>query len=299
MDIMALSETLKLLFNITHHYPDLTSHFSQSIPSIFTILVHRKLPTPPLEAPVSYLINALINLDLEDKSGAQQEAYGMNAVFPTSSPSVNAEHLITILDAAIRAYTESELDTTISPLVTLIRRIYEIAPPAVKKAMESLLLPSDAERAQPLGRSNTLSSRLLQLSTSAMTPTLRGSISAMLFELSGKDASKFVQNVGYGYASGFLLSNNIPMPENAMEEHAAATQESGGIPVNPITGQRLDMEEPDTSEPMTMEEREREAERLFVLFERLRATGVVNVQNPVTEAYQSGRIQELSDDEVD
>lgn len=32
---------------------------------------------------------------------------------------------------------------------------------------------------------------------------------------------------------------------------------------------------------------------------RLRATGVVNVENPVTRAYQEGRIQEMSDDEED
>jgi hypothetical protein len=34
-----------------------------------------------------------------------------------------------------------------------------------------------------------------------------------------------------------------------------------------------------------------------VLFERLKATGVMDVVNPVEEAYRSGRIQELSDDE--
>jgi hypothetical protein len=48
---------------------------------------------------------------------------------------------------------------------------------------------------------------------------------------------------------------------------------------------------------MTQEEKEREAERLFVLFERLKATGVMDVVNPVEQAYRSGRIQELSDDE--
>jgi hypothetical protein len=298
MDLMALSETLKLLFNITHFYPDLSELFSKSIPHIFKILVRRKIPSPPLKAPVNYLVNALINLDLEDKKGQQLKFLGMNAVFPTFDQKCNAEHLINILDNAIVAYTESELDNAISPVLTLIRRIYEIAPESVQKYMEWLLLPTDDERSRPLGRSDTLSARLLRLSTSAMTPSLRGSISAMMFELSGKDASKFVHNVGYGFASGFLLSNNIQMPENALEAHATASADNS-VPVNPITGQRLDMEDPDTSEPMTEEEREREAERLFVLFERLRATGVVNVQNPVEEAYRSGRIEELPDDDVD
>jgi len=30
---------------------------------------------------------------------------------------------------------------------------------------------------------------------------------------------------------------------------------------------------------------------------RLRATGVVNVENPVTKAYQEGRFEELPDDD--
>jgi hypothetical protein len=64
-----------------------------------------------------------------------------------------------------------------------------------------------------------------------------------------------------------LMSNNIPMPENIMQAHATAQAERG-ILVNPITGQRLDREEVVESEPMTQEEKEREAERLFVLFER-------------------------------
>ena len=50
---------------------------------------------------------------------------------------------------------------------------------------------------------------------------------------------------------------------------------------------------------MTDAEKEREAERLFVLFERLRATGVLNVENPLRTAQQTGRFEELSDDEKD
>lgn len=267
MEVMALSETLKLLFNITHFYPDMAEKFSKSIPYIFKLLLRWKIPTPPLEPPINYLINALLNLDLEDTKGQQVKFHGMNAVFPTLEEKSNAEHLINILDNAIVAYKEPELDTAVSPVLTLIRRMYEIAPPTVKKYMEWLLLPNDDERERPLGKSDTLSSRLLNLSTSATSPSLRGSISAMMFELSGKDANKFVQNVGFGFAAGFLASNNIQMPDSATDAHATAGQ-SSDIPINPITGQRLDREEPDTSTPMTEDEKLREAERLFVAFER-------------------------------
>ncbi|KAF2830660.1 hypothetical protein CC86DRAFT_283893 [Ophiobolus disseminans] len=295
MEVMALSETLKLLFNITHFHPDLAEHFSKSIPSICKLLIRRGISQPPLAAPVNYLVNALLNLDLEDTKGQQKSYFGQNAVFPLFDQKCNAEHLVTILDESIIAYSEAELDNTIAPVLTLIRRIYEIAPEGVKKYMEHAILPTPEERDKPLGKSNTLSSRLLNLSTSALTPNLRGSISSMLFELSNKDASTFVQNVGYGFASGFLMSNNIPMPENAMQAHATAQAEQG-ILVNPITGQRLDREDMQDNAPMTQEEKEREAERLFVLFERLKATGVMDVQNPVEAAYRSGRIEELPDD---
>jgi hypothetical protein len=63
------------------------------------------------------------------------------------------------------------------------------------------------------------------------------------------------------------MSNNIAMPEETMRQHEGSGPMSG-IPVNPITGQRLDMEESGDVEPMSQEEKEREAERLFVLFER-------------------------------
>jgi hypothetical protein len=264
MELMALSETLKLLFNILHFHPDLSWHFSPSIPNIFKILIRRGIPSPPLTAPTNFLINALLNLDIEDTKGAQHASFGSNAVFPSFDPTCNAAHLIAILDRSITAYPETELDSTIAPVLTLLRRIYEFAPDVVKTHMQHAILPTANERDKPLGKSNTLSSRLLNLSTSALTPNLRGSVSSMLFELSGKDASTFVANVGYGYASGFLMSNNIAMPEDAMQAHAAEQ----GVLVNPITGQRLDREDVVESEPMTQEEKEREAERLFVLFER-------------------------------
>ncbi|KAF2853285.1 hypothetical protein T440DRAFT_487726 [Plenodomus tracheiphilus IPT5] len=309
MDLMALSETLKLLFNITHFHPDLIAQFSPSIPNLFTILVRRGVTKPPLEAPASFLINALLNLDLDNtnpetsSSRANQDANPENPVFPSASPTANTTHLITLLSASLTSYTDTDLDTTVAPLLTLIRRIYELAPTAVQKSMEQQILPTPAERDKPLGKSETLPSRLLNLTTNALTPTLRGSISSMLFELSHKDAATFVQNVGYGFASGFLMSNNIPMPEEVMRAHdpsgADGAQGAGvGIPVNPITGQRLDKEEVVDETPMTQEEKEREAERLFVLFERLKATGVMDVVNPVEAAYREGRIQELSDDEA-
>ncbi|KAF7679901.1 hypothetical protein GT037_001552, partial [Alternaria burnsii] len=289
MEAMALSETLKLLFNIIHHKQDLASLFAPSIPKVFKILVRRGIPSPPLSGPTRELVNILLHLDIENEQGRE-------GLFPSFDSEVNIRHLIKILDQALIVYPPKELDETVTPLLTLIHRIYTIAPAEIASTMEKLLLPTTEERDRPLGKSDTLSSRLLNLSTSALTPSLRNGISMLLWKLSHEDPATFVHNVGYGFASGFLMSNNIQMPEELVKEHAPESGEEG-IPINPITGQRLDKEEQVQMEPMTQEEKEREAERLFVLFERLKATGVMDVVNPVEEAYRSGRIQELSDDE--
>jgi hypothetical protein len=150
---------------------------------------------------------------------------------------------------------------------------------------------SPSERNQPLGKGTTLPARLLQLTTSASTPNTRESISWLLFELSGNDAAEFINNIGYGYASGFLVTHNIPIPASSFDKS------SGTRPVNPITGQTLDSEPPvdDPFEGMTQEEKEREAERLFVLFERqdplvkFRSSPVIRAFEEVVEVLEQRR----------
>jgi hypothetical protein len=156
-------------------------------------------------------------------------------------------------------------------------------------------LPTSKDREKPLGQGDTLSARLLRLSCSPKLPTLRENISSLLFELSDKDANKFIKNIGYGFASGFLMSHNIAIPGDAMKAGDAYAE--SGPDFNPITGQRLSAEEASApkADEMTEEEKEREAEKLFVLFERLKATGVMNVKNPVEQAIDEGRFEELED----
>jgi hypothetical protein len=275
MDEMALSESLKLIFNITQFYPQRAEVFTKSIPHILKILSRIKTPHPSLQPPVNYLINSLINLDLEGKKSQQ---IGTTPFFPIFDQNCNADRLINILDAAVCAYDAESLEQLATPLVTVLRRIYSFAPDGVKRYMRWLLLPSDDERIRPLGRSETLASRLLRLSTATEAPHLRESISNLMFDLSDQDAKSFVKNVGYGFASGFLVAHKMPsMPQTASE--AWSTQEKDGNlsldylqqenpNINPVTGQRRDMEPIDIEPEMTEVEKEREAERLFVLFER-------------------------------
>ncbi|KAI5809271.1 guanine nucleotide exchange factor [Pyronema omphalodes] len=292
MDDMALEEVLKLIFNFTHYIKDAKNGlFVKSVPKMFTILQHKDLSPFPLRPPITNLINALLNIDLTKCQDSD---------FPPELRLISTEKLIEVLDKSIDpqftklgAKTAENFDDHGKPLITLLHKVIQTADKGVVDKLKVRLLPSIDERNQPLGKGTSLPARLLQLTTSASTPNTRESISWLLFELSGNDAAEFINNIGYGYASGFLVTHNIPIPASSFDKS------SGTRPVNPITGQTLDSEPPvdDPFDGMTQEEKEREAERLFVLFERLKKTGVVDVKNPVETAFHEGRFQEIPDDE--
>lgn len=301
MQDQALVETSKLMFNITYYYPDLTPEFTPAIEPLISLILNHPLPNPPLQPPINYILNALLNLDLgaADKRTPMGPAPRSSPLFPYSSPESVADRLCSIFYKAIVAMPESELDQAAAPLCTLLRRQYELAYPQMKEWMRMILLPKARDRDKPLGQGETMAARMLRLSCAPGLPTLRENVSGLLFEMSDKDASKFVKNIGYGFASGFLMNNNIEIPSNAAEASSIASDGSTepGAEYNPITGQRYSEEEKQApKEPeMSQEEKEREAERLFVLFERLKATGVVDVKNPVQEAIEKGRFEELPD----
>ncbi|MCJ1455018.1 hypothetical protein MMC28_005372 [Mycoblastus sanguinarius] len=293
MEVQALSETLKLLFNLTTYYPHHIPEFIDTLPNVLHILLEVPLKALALQPPVTWLINALLNLNGETTSAFPSSSSSplLSHIYPASDPNIHIDRLTIILSSTVRTIKEEQLETTLTPLITLLRRLYELAPAPIKSHMQSTLLPSDDERAQPLGKSDSLPSYLLRLSTSPVAQQLREGVSSLLFELSSKNATTFVRNVGYGFAAGFLMTHNLPMPSG--EDLGEKITIVGGREINPITGQMKDMEPRDNGPEMTDEEKEREAERLFVLFERLKATGVMEVVNPVEQAAREGRFEEV------
>ncbi|KAI1094127.1 guanine nucleotide exchange factor [Rostrohypoxylon terebratum] len=285
----ALAQTLNLLFNISHYCPSRVSAFTPAIPHIVTVLCKGSFSTEkPLDPPVNSLVNALLNLET-----SSQEI--QSSLYPQNHPDALSNHLVDLLARSTPVYKDEELDGSITPLISVISAIHEHAPTDVKGSIRSRLLPTEADRSQVLGRTDSLPSWLLKNSTNPIAPQLRETISNLLFDMSDKDASKFVENVGYGFASGFLFNRNFPIPQNASEAFSG-TRDGTDRLVNPITGQFLDAEGHREGPEMTEEEKEREAERLFVLFERLRVNGVISAENPVRIAVEEGRFEELPDD---
>ena len=286
----SLCETLKLLYNVCNAAPDRTSAFSATIPDLLQLLTNTKLTSPALQPPVTYVLNALAAIEMSQGDDTPRVAEAI-----TSRLSLALEKLIEILDECTKDYKPSELDTQAIPLVTILRKVNEGASAEIRDIMRTRLLPNDSERDLPLGQSSTIASRLLRLTTASGMSLLPEAVSSLLFELSDKNAETFIKNIGYGYAAGYLMTHKISIPKSATKLAAGGAQ----IPINPVTGQKLDKESKPDMPEMSSEEKEREAERLFVLFERMKSTGVIDAENPVRKAMEEGRFEEVDDSESD
>lgn len=265
MDELALTDALKLIYNVTKIYAKLSATFLPCIPHILKIISRVDISDKPLDGMPGSLVNALSIL--MEKQEKEDKAVDESPLFPTFDPNCNVNRLISILDRAVSLYSPQELETKAIPLLQSLISIYEVAPEVPRGCMRSLLLPESSDRSLPIGKTDSLSSKLLNFLTGHYAH-LKVAVSEMMFLLSDKDAETLIKNIGYGFAAGFLAARAIPIPGNAGEVQSGATEADLNSLLNPVTGQRLTAEPRDNLPPMTQAEKEREAERLMVLFER-------------------------------
>ena len=191
---------------------------------------------------------------------------------------------------------------------------------AARAHLAARLLPRPVDRLLPLGTGPSLPHRLLRLLSPSLTSSasaVGGSSSAdapaaasLLLELCGHDGDTLVRHIGFGLASGVLADAALPAPSSypastASSTTAAAAATVQGQPVDFVTGQFVEARDAaaaaaaatrdfhggggtTATHDMSDDEKLREAERLYVLFERLRATGVVRAENPVHAAARGG-----------
>lgn len=290
--ISSLCETLKFLYNLSLYAPsilddcrcqDNLSVGYCNLTEITLRFIHSLNETKDslLKVALPLSINVLTNIEIRN------------------TPEKRLISLYSVLEQFVDAILEnthwhgiSISEAQLAPLVTVLARFHNIYAdnPDAQNDMASHLLVSDTERSSPLGRTNSVPSKLLRLLNSPSEVT-RECIGALLYQVSGSSAQKFVENVGYGYGIGFLTAHGIAIPQNEISDS------HNGTSINPITGQNLKDEMADLSQEqlrdMTDEEKEREAEKLFVLFQRMKKNGIINVKDPIEEAISEGRFQEL------
>lgn len=224
--------------------------FPDSLTPILEMLERAPIPSPPLSSPVPLLFSSLLSIPFTDK-------------FPDSI----TDKLVDILDLALPTHLNDgeDLEHTVSPLMGLLLRIADQS--ETRSRLRARLIVSEDDHAIVLGRGDSLPHRPIRLSAEITVPTLKQLTTLLLFKLSDEDSNQLIANVGYGYGVGILQSMNKPFSSSDLEARQTGTAASD---INPITGQRLDAEAESRSDlaVMTQEEKEREAERFFVLFER-------------------------------
>ncbi|GJJ07814.1 hypothetical protein Clacol_002019 [Clathrus columnatus] len=166
-----------------------------------------------------------------------------------------------------------DLDETLTPLVALLARLADGSNGA-RVRMKEWLLPAHLDRTSPLEQREDLLGRCLRLMSCVHFPRCKDAVGELLFTICESDASVLAGQVGYGNCAGFLFNKGIMAPP-------AGLTDAEGEAINPITGIRNKPQESNEIE-MTEEEKEREAEKLFVLFDRLEKKGMAI--NPVRRA---------------
>ncbi|KAI1788919.1 guanine nucleotide exchange factor [Ganoderma leucocontextum] len=184
---------------------------------------------------------------------------------------------------------DQSLDDVMAPLVVLLTKLCQ-ADEGSRTRMRQWLLPEDLDRTSPLEGRADLLGRLLRSLASVHHAKLKNATGEMLYAICDSDGSTLASYVGYGNVAGFLFNKGIMSapPPPAGSSASAPTATADGVPINPITGVA---EKPAPEIEMTDEEKEREAEKLFVLFDRLEKSGAIPKEsNPIRQAIQQGKL---------
>ncbi|KAI9221867.1 guanine nucleotide exchange factor synembryn-domain-containing protein [Blastocladiella britannica] len=185
-------------------------------------------------------------------------------------------------DSAV-ASEGARVDDRLPPLMHLLARVYSGSPHESQEAavIREAIAPADMNRDAKDLEATSAPHALIKLLTSAEFPATRAATELLLFSVCDKDATKMVVHTGLGPAAGFLVNRGLLTPD--VLRGAGAHAPDG---VNPITGQKDaddDQEDPRAAwEKLTDEEKEAEAEKLFVTFERLNKLGVIKAVDPTT-----------------
>ncbi|KAJ1968863.1 hypothetical protein IWQ62_000979 [Dispira parvispora] len=203
------------------------------------------------------------------------------------------------------------------PLLWLLVSISRAHIPS-RLEMRNHWFPENRDRSQAPETMDTPGGRMVFILAQPMPTPLSHSVGNLLYNLWNNDVSQLVNEIGYGNAAGYLYHRGITYSAENSEKHTDTTGRSSinstsqppsrgsrsstlaSMSVNPITGRTEDPipmgstnQDPSKEwNTMTEEEKEQEAEKLMVLFDRLHRTGVVEFEHPMAKAVREGKFEE-------
>ncbi|GAA5910496.1 uncharacterized protein JCM6883_003029 [Sporobolomyces salmoneus] len=188
----------------------------------------------------------------------------------------------------------SKIEELLGPVVLLLRKLSMIG--EANEMFRFVLFPPDLDRSKPINRQPTLTGHLVRLLSSVFLPNTAFGVGEFLYNLADRSPEKLCALIGYGVASGFLQNRGELIPPPPFEDGGGEGEgDSTSRPINPITG-AFEPPEDSNRETMTEEEKEREAEKLYTLFDRMERTGIMSAENPVNKARQAGKFEDTKEE---
>jgi len=290
---IVISEVLKVLFNMMVNEKknstdiqnsanitvdeEIAKKYERFIPLIVQYFVKSEMPNPPLSPPYTHAIHALMNFPVKGfesfffPDGDYSLIDVLSNILEVTIKQSNISHSMENDDSAT-TINGVPADSILPPLVILMTNLVTDDTQARSKLKERIL-PSQFDRSKPLNVGESIRACLIRMMTNTLLGNSRETISTLLYTLCDSNANKFVNQVGYGNAIGYLVNHQLMGELNTTVDENAPDNQN----INPITGQYEEETKEDPFKNMTDEEKEREAERLFVLFDRLNKTGVIKV----------------------
>lgn len=298
MERLSFIECMKFTFNLLHHYP-MAGDYVQGYTARALVKIFYTLDPRGEYDLCQHISNCLLCLPV-------------SSWLYENDSSMVLDRILSFIEIMVNPVNEQlREDRILSPPLSLLHCIVTDlfgtkqqndktgGDPTKREGLQELcrdrILPSESDREKVLGTSESLSSYLLRITIDPVLRTTRNIIFDVFWKLSHESPDEFVGNFGLGYASSFLASHGIAFPESVNTTQPSTKGNNSGPAVNPITGQyvQYEQQQPNPVDEMTEEEKERDAERMFVLFERLKANNMIKVQNPVEVAARQGKLQEL------
>ncbi|KAI8918825.1 guanine nucleotide exchange factor synembryn-domain-containing protein [Entophlyctis helioformis] len=295
----------------------LAVHFGGLLQTAIVVAKQTPLARMPLVPPHSHIINFMMNLPVKSLAESWFPAGATSIVrllvdilaatlkecFPrrtsvastAASKTTPAVEVIKTVGAEAADHDEHddddvkiegmEADQALAPLLLVLKTLANEHPES-RAILGSLLMPDDIDRTKPLSKGTAITNYLISFMTSVTLLNIRECVFELFLAICEQNTGRLVSYVGYGHAAGFLMSRGLLNANGGVAGAAAPahghgqghSQSGSDVDINPITGELRSKEErPDPFAGMSEEEKEAEAEKLFVLFDRLNKTGVIQV----------------------
>lgn len=180
--------------------------------------------------------------------------------------------------------TGQSIETQLSSLLILLHKLVSYNED-IKDRIKEKLFPKDFVKSDlAMNQIDSITGRSIKLMSSpVILQTSKNCIGNLILELFDKNTSDMINFCGYGNCIGYFMNCGIEIPNI---NDVISNSNSTGFKINPITGSVIDENEQEKLkkewEALTDEEREKEAEKLFILFDKINQNGIFKVgfKNP-------------------